>query len=157
MNCQFPVPNKTLYPQFCGYDILAGRESVVQHLSVGDNDIEPIVVYMVDRHPLEPQDEINPFRWLHPDNGFIKELNDIIGPFDPDELSILMDERPAGEAWMVLLDALVNGKVEMVVTHLAPLTSGQRQQLIGVCAYTGARLITPGDGGRNAIRVLSRF
>jgi hypothetical protein len=36
----------------------------------------------------------------------------------------------------------------MVVTHLAPLSPAQRQQLIGVCAATGAQLITPGDAGR---------
>jgi hypothetical protein len=47
----------------------------------------------------------------------------------------------------------VKGEIETVVTHLAPLSSGQRQQLIGVCAFTGASLITPGDGGRNSLRI----
>jgi hypothetical protein len=37
----------------------------------------------------------------------------------------------------------------MVVTHLAPLSSAQRQQLIGICAQVGTQLITPGDAGRN--------
>jgi hypothetical protein len=31
------------------------------------------------------------------------------------------------------------------VTHLAPLTSAQRQQLIAICALCGAQLVTPGN------------
>lgn len=35
----------------------------------------------------------------------------------------------------------------MVITHLAPLTSAQRQQLIAFCAQAGTQLITPGNAG----------
>jgi hypothetical protein len=117
------------------------------------NKNSSIVVYIIDRHPLELSKDKEPFRWLHSDNGFIRELSGIIGPFDPSNLSILNDPGPSGPAWNRLLDLLVNGEIGTVVTHLAPLSSGQRQQLIGVCAFTGASLITPGDGGRNSFRV----
>jgi hypothetical protein len=105
---------------------------------------------MVSHHPLETHDEIPPFQWLHSDNGFMEEIKGFIGPFDPTHLRIQIDEKPAGSAWIRLLDDLVDGNVDTVITHLAPLSPGQRQQLIGVCAYAGARLVTPGDGGRNS-------
>ena len=114
------------------------------------NGLDPIIVYMVSRHPLEKQNEGSPFQWLHTDNGFMEELNGLIGAFDPTHLSILVDDAPAGDAWIKLLDDLVERRVQTVITHLAPLSPGQRQQLIGVCAYAGARLVTPGDGGRNS-------
>ncbi len=123
--------------------------------SMSGNGIEPIVVYMVTRHPLENTHDLNPFRWLHTDNGFIHELRGFIGPFDPHQLSILVDETPAGSAWSQLMDGLLTGKIQTVITHLAPLTSGQRQQLIGVCDCSRARLVTPGDGGRNSFLLLS--
>jgi hypothetical protein len=129
----------------------------VEHFSVNDNGIEPIVVYMIDRHPLEQVSEPDPFRWLHPENGFVHELKGFVGPFRTEELSLLVDDAPAGPAWKQLINALVAGKIRMVVTHLAPLTSGQRQQLIGVCAFTGARLVTPGDGGRNSYLMLAKM
>jgi hypothetical protein len=129
----------------------------VEHLSVNGEGIEAIVVYMINRHPLEKANEIGPFRWLHPDNGFVHELKGIVGPFQMEELSLLVDDGPAGPAWKKLMDALIAGKIRMVVTHLAPLTSGQRQQLIGVCAFTGARLVTPGDGGRNSYLMLAKM
>ena len=114
------------------------------------NGMEPIVVYVVKRHPLESICDLSPFRWLQIDNGYMKELIGFIGIFDPDQLSVLVDEEPAGPAWFQLIDGLLSGKIQTIITHLAPLTSGQRQQLIGVCAYTGAKLVTPGDGGRNS-------
>ena len=80
----------------------------------------------------------------------MEELKGFIGPFDPTHLRIQIDEEPAGSGWHELLDDLVDGNVETVITHLAPLSPGQRQQLIGVCAYAGARLVTPGHGGRNS-------
>jgi len=119
------------------------------------NGIEPIVVYMVKRHPLETMSDKIPFRWLHADNGFQKELIGYIGLFDPDELSILIDEYPAGPAWIQLIDGVLSGKIHIIVTHLAPLTSGQRQKLIGVCDHSGVKLITPGDGGRNTPPLVS--
>jgi len=114
------------------------------------NGMEPIIVYMVSRHPLETQNEDSPFQWLHTDNGFMEEIKGFIGSFNPAHLNILLDDTPAGSAWFQILDGIVEGKVQTVITHLAPLSPGQRQQLIGVCAYAGARLVTPGDGGRNS-------
>ncbi|OGO17048.1 MAG: hypothetical protein A2Z14_09055 [Chloroflexi bacterium RBG_16_48_8] len=127
----------------------------MDQIPMSGNGIEPIVVYMVKRHPLESIYDMTPFRWLHMDNGFQKELRGYIGLFDPNQLSILVDECPAGPAWSQLMDGLLSGRIQTIITHLAPLTSGQRQQLIGVCAYSGAKLVTPGDGGRNSIPVLS--
>jgi hypothetical protein len=115
------------------------------------NGIEPIAVYLVSRHPLDYTHDMHPLRWLQTDNGFIHELRGFIGPFDPHQLSLLVDEAPAGSAWSQLLEGLLSGKIQTVVTHLAPLTSGQRQQLIGVCDCTRTKLVTPGDGGRNSI------
>jgi hypothetical protein len=62
---------------------------------------------------------------------------------------MLVDDAPAGPQWDRLLSGLLGENVRMVVTHLAPLSSAQRQQLIGICAQTGAQLITPGDAGRS--------
>jgi hypothetical protein len=111
--------------------------------------LKPIVVYIVERHPLDIPETGPIFRWLHTEDDFRRQLEGLIGPFDPDDLTILTDTRPAGDAWKALLEALIQESVRTVVTHLAPLSSAQRQQLIGVCAQTGARLITPADAGRN--------
>jgi hypothetical protein len=127
----------------------------VDQTPASGNGVEPIVVYVVKRHPLENISNLAPFRWLQIDNGYMKELRGYIGPFDPDQLSVLVDEEPAGAAWFQLIESLLSGKIQTIITHLAPLTSGQRQQLIGVCAYTGAKLVTPGDGGRNSYLPLS--
>jgi hypothetical protein len=129
----------------------------VDQTPVSGNTVEPIVVYMVKRHPLEQRNESPSFRWLQIDNGFKKELSGYIGLFDSQKLSVLVDEGPAGPAWTQLMDGILSGKIETIITHLAPLSSGQRQQLIGVCAYSGARLVTPGDGGRNSYLTLSRI
>jgi hypothetical protein len=111
--------------------------------------IKPIVVYIVERHPLDLPQTGPIFRWLHTEDDFRRQLEGLIGRYDPDDLTILTDTRPAGEAWKSLLEALMQESVRMVITHLAPLSSAQRQQLIGVCAQMGARLITPADAGRN--------
>ena len=110
---------------------------------------KPIIVYIIDRHPLEVSEAGPFFRWLNFDNDFKRELEDLIGPYDPDKLSVLIDEKPAGSRWRTLLDQLLREQVELVITHLAPLSPAQRQQLIGVCAQVGAQLITPSDAGRN--------
>lgn len=115
---------------------------------------QSIAVYIVDHHPLEIPGDQAAFRWLHTNNGFINELQDIIGPFDPKDLKIIQDSTPAGPQWKNLIESVVSGEIRSVITHLAPLTSGQRQLLIGVCAHSGARLITLGDGGRNAIHTI---
>jgi hypothetical protein len=115
----------------------------------GREDLGSIVVYMVEEHPLELGGRKLRFRWLHSNGGSQEELRGLIGAFDSDRLRMLVDERPAGPAWQQLLSALSAEQVKMVITHLAPLTSAQRQQLIGMCAQSGAQLITPGDAGRN--------
>jgi hypothetical protein len=114
--------------------------------------VQPIVVYLVDRHPLEVTGTGPLFRWLHLNNDYKKQLDGLIGPFDHKRLTVLVDDKPAGEAWLLLLENLLEGNIQTVVTHLAPLTSAQRQQLIGVCAEVGTRLVTPGDAGRNRER-----
>lgn len=111
--------------------------------------VRPIVVYLVDRHPLEEFRETDHFHWLHSEDGYQSQLQGWIGGYEPDRLSILVDHTPAGPAWHRMLQALVDENVQAVVTHLAPLSPAQRQQLIGVCAQMGAQLITPGDAGRN--------
>lgn len=108
-----------------------------------------VVVYIVKRHPLESADEGQLFRWLQYDHDFRRELEDIIGPYDAQELTLLIDDQPAGRAWEQLLHELVEERIRCLVTHLAPLSSAQRQQLIGVCAEVGTQLITPSDAGRN--------
>jgi len=111
--------------------------------------LPPIVVYIIERHPLDLPETGPLFRWLHSDNDMRVQLEGLIGPYDPDDLRVLLDQEPAGPAWKQLLNGVIQEEVRTVVTHLAPLSSAQRQQLIGVCAHMGARLITPGDAGRN--------
>ncbi len=116
-----------------------------------DQNLCPIVVYIVERHPLEMPETGPFFRWLHMDNDSKRDLEGLIGHYDSNHLSILIDEAPAGEAWNLLVKSLLDEKIEFVVTHLAPLSSAQRQQLIGICAEVGTQLITPGDAGRNRV------
>jgi hypothetical protein len=133
------------------YAVLSS-ECRIRRLRAGmetDPSLRPIVVYVVRQHPLERDSSRPPFRWLHTDNDFRRSLEKLIGPFDDAQMSMIVDDLPAGPGWDTLLGALGEEKVRMVVTHLAPLTSAQRQQLIGVCAQTGASLVTPSDAGRN--------
>lgn len=111
--------------------------------------IKSIVVYIIEQHPLDIPEVGPAFRWLDYDDDFKRELKGLIGPFDENDLSVLKDKHPAGPAWQQLLSNLLEEKVRMVITHLAPLSSAQRQQLIGICAQAGAQLITPADAGRN--------
>lgn len=109
-----------------------------------------VLVYVIQHHPLERPDASASFRWLHQDNGYRRSLEGLLGsPFKAEDFEILVDEQPAGPAWRKLLTSLLEERVAAVVTHLAPLSPAQRQQLIGVCAQTGAQLITPGDAGRS--------
>ena len=110
--------------------------------------LRPIVVYIVERHPLDLPETGPIFRWLHTEDDFRRQLEGLLGAYDPDELTVVTDTHPAGDGWRALLAALLEEQVRTVITHLALLSSAQRQQLIGVCAQTGARLITPGDAGR---------
>ena len=111
--------------------------------------IKPIVVYLIERHPLDMPETGPLFKWIQTEEGFKKELTALIGPYDPEELTLLIDKEPAGEEWQRLLEALLKERIRMVITHLAPLSSAQRQQLIGLCDQMGSQLITPGDAGRN--------
>ena len=113
--------------------------------------LHPIIVYMIERHPLDLPETGPLFRWLRLDRSLQQVLEGLLGPFDPNRMTILVDEQPGGEAWDQMMDALLQEEIEKVVTHLAPLRSAQRQQLIGVCAEMGAQLITPSDAGRNRL------
>ncbi len=109
-----------------------------------------VLVYLIQHHPLDGPDASSAFRWLRQDNGYRRSLEGLLGsPFRAEDLEILVDDQPAGPAWRRLLASLLEERVTAVVTHLAPLSSAQRQQLIGVCAQTGAQLVTPADAGRS--------
>jgi hypothetical protein len=112
-------------------------------------NLQPIVVYLIKRHPLELSGSGPLFQWLHFDNNFKRQLKEWIGPHDPEQLSFLFDDAPSGAAWKALIEGLMSCQVKSVVTHLAPLSNAQRHLLIGTCAQVGAQLITPSDAGRN--------
>lgn len=112
-------------------------------------EIRPIAVYLIEHHPLEASPAEAAFDWLASDGDLDQDLLRLIGPHDPASVTILRDEDPAGPQWERLLAALIEEKVRMVVTHLAPLSMAQRQQLIAICAQSGTQLITPSDAGRN--------
>jgi hypothetical protein len=115
-----------------------------------ENDSQhPIVVYIVSGHPLDLPGEPHTFEWIHGNHSFNEELEDLIGPFAPDSVSVIVDPMPGGEGWDRLLAGLLDNRTRIVITHLAPLASAQRQQLIGICAQVGAHLVTPSDAGRN--------
>lgn len=111
--------------------------------------IRTVLVYLIERHPLEVGRSGSPFRWLDLEGDLYAQVEAMVGNFDRDGLHVLRDKHPAGPAWRELLTRIIEGQVDVVVTHLAPLTGGQRQQLIGLCAQNGTRLITPGDAGRD--------
>jgi hypothetical protein len=110
-----------------------------------------VVVYMVQRHPLETTEDGQFFRWLNFDEDLRDQLEGIIGQYDRSKLTLLVDNEPAGEAWDQLLDDLIHERIHSLVTHLAPLSAVQRHQLIGLCAEVGTQLITPSDAGRNRL------
>lgn len=111
--------------------------------------IQPIALYLVEHHPLQDPSSEQGFRWIGEGEELYRDLADLIGHHSKDEITVLVDDRPAGPAWERLLAGLLEHKVSTVVTHLAPLSPAQRQQLIGICDQTGAQLITPADAGRN--------
>jgi len=115
----------------------------------GLNSQHSIVVYIVKGHPLDIPGEPHAFEWIHGNHSFDKELEDLLGRFDPAHVALIDDPLPGGEGWQALLAGLLHDQVNIVVTHLAPLASAQRQQLIGICAQVGAHLVTPSDAGRN--------
>ena len=111
--------------------------------------IRTVLVYVIERHPLEIGRTDSPFQWIDLEGDIYAQVEAMVGPFDRDGLQVLRDKHPAGPAWRDLLTRILEGQVDVVVTHLAPLTGAQRQQLIGLCAQNGTRLITPGDAGRD--------
>ena len=88
---------------------------------------------------------------VDPAGATVRELEPLIGPYQTEDLAILVDAEPGGPNWDLLLQALMQNKVNKVVTHLALLSPAQRQQLIGICDQMGAQLITPGDAGRSRL------
>jgi hypothetical protein len=136
--------------QHCAYVILELGRKMSKEVGLAEANTErPIVVYLVERHPLDIPETGPVFEWLHTDNDYRRQLEDLLGPYDKERLTLLVDPHPAGPAWHQLLDSLLGEQIDKVVTHLAPLSSAQRQQLIGVCAQTGVQLVTPGDAGRS--------
>jgi hypothetical protein len=114
-----------------------------------ESPMQPIVVYLIEHHPLEPAHEIDGFHWLPTQDGLRLELEGLLGSYKTEDVTMLVDSQPAGPAWQRLLKALLHEQVSIVVTHLAPLSAAQRQQLIGLCDQAGAQLVTPADAGRN--------
>jgi hypothetical protein len=112
-------------------------------------EIRPIAVYLIEHHPLQLSQPESGFDWFHADQDLEAELESLIGPHDPEMVTVLTDEEPAGPQWQRLLEAVMDEEIRMVITHLAPLTTAQRQQLIAICAQSGTQLITPSDAGRN--------
>lgn len=107
--------------------------------------LQPIVVYLVDRPSFDRTEGGPLFPSLDPSAASLADLEELVGPHDPNEVHTFVDEVPAGPAWHDLLQGVVDERYRTVVTNLAPLSSAQRQQLIGVCAVSGARLVTPGN------------
>ena len=107
--------------------------------------VQGIAVYLIDRPRLSLPETGPLFRWLGKEGDIAADLDDLLGPHDPQAVRLLIDRAPAGPAWSDLLDGLKQERYRMVVTHLATLTSAQRQQLIGICALSGAQLVTPGN------------
>ena len=106
---------------------------------------QTIAIYVIDRPPLSSPESRPLFAWLGTDRGTESGLEGLLGTYDPKSIHWMVDERPAGPAWTELLEGLTKERFQIVVTHLAPLTSGQRQQLIAICALCGAQLVTPGN------------
>lgn len=107
--------------------------------------VQAIAVYLIDRPRLSLPETGPLFRWLGKEGDIQSDLEDLLGPHDHEAVHVLVDTTPAGPAWTELLDGLKRERFQIVVTHLAPLSSAQRQQLIGVCALSGAQLVTPGN------------
>ena len=108
-------------------------------------ETQSIAVYVINRPRLATPESGRLFEWMGTDRETKAGLEGLLGPYDPKSIQWMVDEGPAGPAWNELLEGLTDGRFLAVVTHLAPLSSAQRQQLIGVCAISGAQLVTPGN------------
>lgn len=109
-----------------------------------------IAVYFIKHHPLELQPGSG-FEWLDIGTNLEAQLRGLVGEIRLEQVELFVDDAPAGPAWERLIEALENERIRKVITHLAPLSSAQRQQLIGICADMGAHLVTPADAGRNRL------
>lgn len=109
-----------------------------------------VAVYIIRRHPLQVQSGAS-FEWIDLEADLESQLQGLAGDIRLDDVELFEDEHPAGPAWERLIAALKSERIRQVITHLAPLSSAQRQQLIGVCADMGAHLVTPSDAGRNRL------
>lgn len=107
--------------------------------------LQSIVVYVVDPPPLSTPEAAPLFPWLADSGSRHENLEGLIGPHDPDSVVLLVDSVPGGPAWESLLEGIRDERVLVLVTHLAPLSAAQRQQLIGMCALSGVQLVTPGN------------
>jgi hypothetical protein len=107
-------------------------------------------LYIIRRHPLQVDSGAG-FEWIDLSSDLQAQLQGLAGNIQLDEVEIFEDEQPAGPAWERLIAALQSERIRQVITHMAPLSSAQRQQLIGVCADMGAHLVTPSDAGRNRL------
>jgi len=107
--------------------------------------LQSVAVYVVDPPPLSSPGAEPIFPWLATRSAMKEALETLIGPHDEEAVVLLVDPQPAGAAWEVLLQGIREERFQVVVTHLAPLSSAQRQQLIGMCALSGAQLVTPGN------------
>jgi hypothetical protein len=141
-----PAGSRLLEPSGCAILNLGTRT----YRMMDQKETASIAVYIIKRHPLEVQSEAS-FEWIDLDSNVEAQLRALAGEIQLEEVAFFVDERPAGPAWKRLIGALQDERIRQVITHLAPLSSAQRQQLIGVCADMGAHLVTPSDAGRNRI------
>jgi hypothetical protein len=125
----------------CYPELNARGASVIDSLTV----VQAIAVYLIDRPRLSLPETGPLFRWLGKDGDVQGDLENLIGPHDARSVRLLIDNVPGGPAWDELLTGLKAEQFHTVVTHPALLSSAQRQQLIGVCALSGAQLVTPGN------------
>lgn len=109
-----------------------------------------IAVYIIQHHPLQVEPGSS-FEWIDLNSDLQTQLEGLAGEIRLEEVEFFQDEQPAGPAWERLIAALQSERIRQVITHLAPLSSAQRQQLIGLCADMGAHLVTPSDAGRNRL------
>jgi hypothetical protein len=108
-------------------------------------ETQSIAIYVINHPRLSTPESGRLFSWLATDQATEAGLEGLLGTYDPKAIQWKVDEAPAGPAWNDLLEGLKGGRYHTVVTHLAPLTAAQRQQLIGICAICGAQLVTPGN------------
>jgi hypothetical protein len=57
--------------------------------------MQSIVVYLIERHPLDLPAEGPNFQWLHFNNNYKRQLKEWIGPHDPEAISFLIERLNA--------------------------------------------------------------